>query len=506
MAEWTRLLAKSIGWQCCLLDSWTTLDRNSAKIIPLSRKSLVSRQLGPEACRLGKKTTRMLKLSNAPDYGRTFPLYVPPIDWYFLSDDTPAFPMSFFLDLDFSGQLDREKFEEAYAEALGRHPLLYCIATPAKNDRLCWVLAPDKVSDIDWAESDVPLVFENNGYIDIRETTGVKVWVRQGSDCARVTMQIHHAACDGTGAYRFVGDMLACYMKRLPSCEGKVELADFDAAQLKVRRSKMRSILMHESSWKKFRFALSECWKLVGKRIAPLKPPANRPRAQTLPGMVKQEFTSEQLANLRSAATAKGGTLNDLFLCKVFESALKWNETGKRIRVLVPADMRDGDDFEIPACNMTACTFITRDAAEIRDEQKLMREILADTLEIKNGMPQSAFVNMLTTAMEGSMLPHILNRNWCLATCVFSNAGDPARRFTGRLPKKKGKISCDEFTLEGITGVPPLRRNTRSTLSSSIYGRKLTFSMRCDPHLFDETDSGRLLDTFCDQLRPLSEG
>ncbi|MEO1527671.1 MAG: hypothetical protein AAFX06_19750 [Planctomycetota bacterium] len=449
----------------------------------------------------------MHKLSSVPDYGRTFPLYVPPIDWYFLSDDSPQFPMSFFLDLDFSGQLDRGKFEEAYGEALGRHPLLYCIAAEAKNDRLCWVLAPDKVPDIDWADGDSPLVFENDGFIDIRQTTGVKVWVRQSSDSARVTMQIHHAACDGTGAYRFVGDLLGCYMKRLACCEGKVELAEFDAAQLKVRRSKMRSILMHESSWKKLHFAMSECWKLVGKRISPLKPPANNPTHQVLPGMVKQDFSAEQLANLRGAATAKGGTLNDLFLCKVFESALRWNnDAGKRIRILVPADMRDGDDFEIPACNMTACTFITRDSAEIRDEERLMKEVLADTLEIKNGTPQSAFVNMLTTAMEGSMLPRILNRNWCLATCVFSNAGDPARRFTGRLPKKKGKISCDDFTLEGITGVPPLRRNTRATLSSSIYGRKLTFSLRCDPHLFDEDASNKLLEVFCDQLRPLANG
>ena len=412
--------------------------------------------------------------------------------------------MSFFLDLDFSGQLDQEKFEEAFSEALGRHPLLYCIATKAKNDRLCWVLAPDRVPEIDWADDSAPLEFENGGYINIGESTGVKVWVRQGNDSSRITMQIHHAACDGTGAYRFVGDLLGCYMKRLASCEGKVELAEFDAAQLKVRRSKMRSILMHESSWKKLRFAISECWKLVGKRITPLKAPTNTTR-HTLPGMVKQDFSAEQLANLRAAATAQGGTLNDLFLCKVFESALQWNESfAKRIRVLVPADMRDGDDFEIPACNMTACTFITREVADIRDEQKLMNGVLADTLEIKNGTPQSAFVNMLTTAMEGSMLPRILNRNWCLATCVFSNAGDPARRFTGRLPKKKGKISCEEFTLEGITGVPPLRRNTRSTLSSSIYGRKLTFSMRCDPHLFDEAASAELLELFCDQLRPLA--
>ena len=62
----------------------------------------------------------MRKPISVPDYGRTFPLYVPPIDWYFLTDDGPDYPMSFFLDLDFSGRLEREKFEEAYDEALAR--------------------------------------------------------------------------------------------------------------------------------------------------------------------------------------------------------------------------------------------------------------------------------------------------------------------------------------------------------------------------------------------------
>ena len=156
--------------------------------------------------------------------------------------------------------------------------------------------------------------------------------------------------------------------------------------------------------------------------------------------MVKQSFSKDELTNLRAAATKQGGTLNDLFLCKVFQAALDWNAPkGGRLRALVPADMRDGDDFEVPACNMTACTFITRTAAEIRDDAKLMELVLADTLAIKNGHPQSAFVNALTTAMEGSMLPRILNRNWCLATWVFSNAGDPSRRFTGKLPKRKGR-------------------------------------------------------------------
>ena len=63
---------------------------------------------------------------NVPDYGRTFPLYVPPIDWFFLIDDSPEYTMSFFLDLDFSGRLDQDIFQAALEEALERNPLLFC--------------------------------------------------------------------------------------------------------------------------------------------------------------------------------------------------------------------------------------------------------------------------------------------------------------------------------------------------------------------------------------------
>ena len=446
--------------------------------------------------------------SEMPDYGRTFPMYVPAIDWYFLQDDHKNYPMVFYLDLDFSGKFESDKLTIALRDALFRHPLLFSVMQPAKQDRLCWVLAPDKMPAIDWDDADVPLGFEDGDYIDIRNTPGLRIWVRESDDSTHMTLQFHHSACDGTGAYRFVGDLLACYMQQLPSCEGKVELGDFNPAQLKVRATKLRSFLMTDSSLSKLRAAVAHAWHHMGTLVAPLRAPATKPSDKVLPGMVKEEFTAQQLTNLRAAATSQGATLNDLFLCKMFQAANAWNQgksSGRKFRILVPADMRDGHDFEMPACNMTACTFITRKRSEISDETQLLDLVRQDTLKIKNGEPQSSFMNAVTSAMSGKTLTWIMKRNKCLATCVVSNAGDPARRFTCKLPKSRGKVSCDEFTLESVSGVPPLRRNTRSTLSVSIYGRKLTISMRCDPFLFGEKESRELLGLFCDQLRPLAQ-
>ncbi|QDT12246.1 hypothetical protein [Planctomycetes bacterium K23_9] len=460
--------------------------------------------------------------SDLPNYGRTFPMYVPAIDWYFLCDDSREYPMSFYLDLDFTGTIDQEKFSLALREALSRHPLLMCVIQPGKQDLPCWTLAQDPMPTIDWADEGVPFGYGDapnesssesevgldGDFIDIRRTPGLRIWVRESSDSVRMTLQFHHSACDGTGAYRFVGDLLACYMQQLPSCNNKVELGDFDPALLKVRAAKMRSIRSIDSELKKLSVALKEAWHHVGTRVSPLKAPDSKPQTKTLPGIVKRVFSADELSSMRHQATDQGATLNDWYLCKLFQAARDWNgryrHNGK-LRLLVPADMRDGNDFAIPACNMTACTFITRRASELNDDKKLLDSIRADTLQIKQGHPQRAFVNAITSAMQGSMLPWIMNKNKCMATAVLSNAGDPSRRFTCKLPKRRGKVSCDEFTLESITGVPPLRRHTRSTLSVSSYGRQLVASMRCDPYLFSQGDSQRLLDLFCDRLLPANE-
>ncbi len=440
-----------------------------------------------------------------PKYGRTFPLYLTPIDWCFLADDSVEYPMVFYVDLDFSGRLSHDKMSEALVEACHRHPLMYSVIQRAKQNKLCWVLAPEQMPEIKWGAEGEPLDFDDGDYIDIQKNTGLRIWVRESDSAARMTMQFHHSVCDGTGAYRFVGDLLACYMQKLDCCQGKVELGEFKASQLKIRPTKMRTLKSNEGAFTKFRKAAGEAWKQFGVRVTPLTKPPTKPESRTYPGMVKHTFSSQDLASLRSAATERGATMNDLLLCRMFQTAIKWNEANTKkqeIRILVPSDMRDQSDFEMPACNMTAYTFITRTDKEIADEAQLLELVRQDTLQIKNGNLQTSFINGLTSAMAVPwFLPWLMRRNRCLATSILSNAGDPSRRFTCRLPKRKGKVSCDEFTLEGITGVPPLRRVTRCTLSSSIYGRQLTFSMRCDPHVFTQPESQKLLDLFCNQIR-----
>jgi len=438
---------------------------------------------------------------------RFFPLSLAPIDWFFFRDDHPRYPMVFYVDLDFTGRLDADRLAIALQEALDRHPLLCAIVQPGRRGRPSWVLAPERMPRVDWGSSNTPLYFSQGESIDLAQEPGLRIWARTTETSTKLTLQFHHATCDGTGAYRFIGDLLGCYIRQLPDSGEYVQLGDLDVKQLRLRPSKMRSLLAGAGFMQTMSCGLQQAWKTFGARITPLRAPPSQPTHQALPGMITRELSGASQKRLRNVATELGVTLNDLLICKLFQAVACWNgsmRAGQRVRILVPSDMRDGNDFQVPACNMTAYTFVTHRADELGDEQALLAKVRQDTLQIKHGTLQQQFIDGLTSAMSNpGVLPFLLRRNFCLATCVLSNAGDPSRRFTCRLPKVGGKVSCEDFTLESITGVPPLRKNTRSTLSVSVYGRKLIFSMRCDPHLFSTADAEAFLSVYCDQLEAL---
>ncbi|MCR9296543.1 MAG: hypothetical protein NXI32_27850 [bacterium] len=437
-------------------------------------------------------------------YGRVFPLYVPPIDWYFLCDDSRSYPMVFYIELRFSGTIHRPGLATALNEALYRHPLLFSVVRPDKHKRLRWVLAPEQMPAIFWDTTASAGLAAHGEYLDVRAQPGLRIWGVQSDNQTRLTLEFHHAATDGTGAYRFIGDWLACYMQTLKCCENQIEFGNLDFVQLKHRSERMRGYSAGEKPVRKFLRAMHEGRRQFLNRVEPLRLPVERPSSADLPGIVNQRFHSQQLATLRKTAADQGLTVNDLLLISMFRTIQQWNGNtkGRPMRVLVPSDTRDGDDFELPACNMTTYNFIALSQADMRSEQQLLDAIRQATLEIKRGDLQKSFMDGLTTSMQAPyILPFLLKHKPCFATCVLSNAGDPSRRFTCRLPKIRGRVACDEFCLESITGVPPLRRNTHCTLSSSTYGRELTFSMRCSPQSFRPEDTQQLLQMFCQNLR-----
>src|SRR5262249_37374110 len=85
-----------------------------------------------------------------------FPLPMGPYERYMLIDDTAAYPMTFLMAVEVSGDLQREAFESAVQGALDRHPLCRCRVERYRGKGWCWTPVPAAAPQILWEESAIP--------------------------------------------------------------------------------------------------------------------------------------------------------------------------------------------------------------------------------------------------------------------------------------------------------------------------------------------------------------
>lgn len=435
---------------------------------------------------------------------RVLPLHLNAADLLWLAQDLPGYPSTFTIQLEFSGHLDRPSWEAALGEALERHPLLRAFIRPAKGGLPCWVAAPERLPPIDWSVEGAPIACPRGEAIDLAHETGLRIWVRLAADRARVLLQFHHACCDGTGAYRFIGDLLAYYGARTTDTDRPPTLAPI---QLQMLRSRSERILDPKPIG--MRAGLGLAAKILFRRPAPLAVPRAvnpDPIADIFPGFLSRSLDRNETGALRAAANASGVNLNDLLLRDLFLAMEAWNARHdsthrNRLRVMMPTDMRTADDCEMPAANLTSYTFLTRDVRAWGTPAELLAGIQAETELIKIGRLGTKFMSSISwAAQRGKLLPFLAARNICLATAVLSNAGDPSRRFTAKFARQSGRIVAGNLLLESITGVPPLRAKTRATFSISQYSRRLTVSLRCDPSCLALEHSEELLNEYIGHL------
>jgi hypothetical protein len=442
---------------------------------------------------------------------RLFPLHLSPIEIFMLADDRRGHPMTFVIQLQLSGRIDRRAFEAALAEALQRHPLLRARIEAGKGDLPCWMPAEDQGPELDWGLEGTPMVCPRGEGIDLAREVGLRVWIRQGEERATVVLQFHHACCDGTGAYRFIGDLLAGYGIRTAAAESRPAFGSLDASLLRTR--KRRTLNPGTSPGRELRrLAIREGWKILAGRPDPLVAPGaglgNGSRAADFPGFLSASLDRTEQKRLRDVAGRCGATLNDLLLRDLFLTIQQWNRRQpswrprRPLRIMMPADLRKGDDFEMPAANLTGYSFLTREARDCASPEELLRSIRNETALIKDQRSGTAFMDTIFAASGTRwLLPFLLSRNLCLATAVLSNAGDPSRRFTAQFPRRSGRVVCGDLVLEEISGVPPLRPKTRAAFSVSQYQRRLSISLRCTPHLFRSEDTALLLGLYVERLR-----
>ena len=143
-----------------------------------------------------------------------FPLPLTVFENYLRMDDRPAYPMTIPVEIEFLGEVLPTEFEAAYEEAIQRHPLFSCLLDTATKPLPSWKCCPEARSRMDWGGLREPRLCPRGEPIDLTREAGIRAWVRSGEGRTIVTIQCHHAVCDGSGLLRFLGDLLGAYSIR----------------------------------------------------------------------------------------------------------------------------------------------------------------------------------------------------------------------------------------------------------------------------------------------------
>lgn len=424
-----------------------------------------------------------------------FPLPLTAFERFMLTDDRRDYPMTFVTSYEFSGQIDRQAWEQAYHQALDRHPLLNASLNRGQE----WVAASHR-RPIVWVEESTRLLDETDEFLDLKAGPGLRVWMQPRGDRLRWITQFHHACCDGIGAMQFQGDWLACYhaiVRQQPP-----ELLTLDPMLLKSRQRPRWKVPsgVTVTFWQAIRSQVSEFYKFYRKQTQPIsRTKSSLPQA--FPGIEYVVFSKEQTDRLINAAEAHGVQLNDLLLRDLFVTLQQWSQlkpAGRKCwSVNMPTSLRDRTDLRMPCANVIGYTFLDAKPDDCEQPAELLRSLSRQTAEIRRwNLGQLSLDGLIAMSKFPFCLRLMSSPRKCHASVVLSNLGDPTRRFYKKHPRQNGKLVYGDLTLEHFFGIPPLRPLTQVVILLSFCHGQLTISLRTDSRWFRPEESSQLLSRF----------
>ncbi len=441
-----------------------------------------------------------------------FPLPLTVFEKYMFWDDLQDHPMVFSCLLRLSGEIVRPAFESSLNEAIGRHPLLCALVGHMARKGLVWTLAEHLRPAIDWGVLGAEIRTPRGEGIDLRCEVGLRVWARQGNGQAEVGLQFHHSCCDGTGALRFISDLLAAYGLRTASADRRPTLCACDPRVLLQRGDYALCGEVPPGKAHTTWANVLDTAKMLGRRAATLGPSGltSAPVAAAIPfpGIYERTFDPAESIDLRRAAVRQGVTVNDLMLRDLVETIQDWKlaqspeSSPGWLRIAIPVRLPCESDSRMPAANRTTYTFLTRQGNRRIDSRELLEGIHGETDAFTRSRRGLQFlrafgiIDRIPGAM--SLMRHTKRR---MATAVFSNLGDVGRRIRSRVRDGSGKLVAGDLVVEELVSAPPIRAATHAALVSYTYGGRLRIYARCDPQVFTAEDAQRFLTAYVSRLK-----
>lgn len=443
----------------------------------------------------------------AESFAGIFPLPLTPFEAFMVTDTRPDSTMLCDMELQFRGAIDRTAFDAALAFALSRNPLFTCLVALDANGAMVWIPSESRPA-VDWAPWGVPLDDSYGRFTDLFSELGLRVHVRQGDDRSTVLLHFHHACSDGIGGLAFIEDLLAGYANAVPGAE-PIEPRALEPQRL-VDRGTLG--LTGRSLWRKFIDSLAgtrEGAKFMGQRpvaLAPGKKADSASSESPRPTFKVVQCSQEMARGLRAVATSAGATVNDVLMRDLFITLRRWNleheprSRRRRLRVLMPQNLRAKEDRAMPAANAMSFAFVTRAPDWCDRPDALLASLQEETEAVRKGQLSLYFTGALASLQSAGLLGWLLRQRFCFATAILTNLGDPLRRFSTKFPRSDDGLLVGNVVFRGLGAVPPLRPQTRAAFCIINAANDLAISFKWDPESFSPLDAERLLGHYVAQL------
>jgi len=413
---------------------------------------------------------------------------------YMLADDRSSHPMAFIIRLQFSGQCRRDAFEAAVIRALEFHPLLRSRIEDEPGKSLSWVAVEETRPFIDWDDDASPMRFPQQEQIDLRKNSGLRIWVRNGSERTEMALQFHHCCCDGIGAYRFIEDLLCAYDIAVRGASSEATFRPLDENRLPARgRFGVNRLVF---LWR----LIPEMWGIVigipifffSRPVAtqsPEVPCLKESDCLNLLDWPAYTFSEEGSKRLRDVARDSGVTLNDLVLRDWYLTLHEWNleldpATRKRlIRVMIPINLRLPDDDQLSAANVVAMVPVDRRPHRYRNTQRMLKGLGREMKFLKTFRLGLAFIRACEIiGLHPRGLELLARADRCYASSVLSNLGQLFAQ--AECTRRGANLVCGELVLERVHSTPPIRPYTTTCVSMLSYANRLSLIINYDRHHF----------------------
>lgn len=432
-----------------------------------------------------------------------FPLPLTAFERFLLHGESADHPATFYVEMHVEGRFDQPALNAAFETAVERHPLLRaCVYKDGWRE--FWRPAP-ALPKLVWQESTDPPGPPGGRWIDLRQESGLRVWVRNEPNTGDVLfLQYHHACTDGLGAGRLIVDLLSEYSRLTGPVFPKNPVNPPDTTLLK-NRGQFRHVST-TTTWQK----ISNTYRFHVQGPTPLATPAIQPGSSqaTAPVIATHVFECEETSQFTSCSGELSGlTINHVAVALLFRAVVDWqrahghSSNQERIRILMPVDLREPKDRQLPAANRVGFSFPTRMIGETEGWNQLLSSLEQEIRFIRGSRLGMDFLDGLNVVDRvPGLLPSLLRSSGCMATTLITNFGQ-SRRYQQVFPATEGSMVFGNVQLHHIVATPPISKSTRAGFGMCVTSGRLVLSVQCCPLLFDQQSANQLLQTYVSAWR-----